>query len=82
MKLNFQIQTIISVIVITLFNVMNTIFHNWIFTSVGFAFCGLMYLFHPVLPGNIPNTPKNLLWVRIGGVILILIGIFSRSYPY
>lgn len=65
MKLNFKIQIIISVVIITLFNLMNTIFRKWIFTSAGFIFCGLLYLVHPVLPENMSNIPKNLLLIRV-----------------
>ena len=35
---------------------------------------------HPVLPNGAEVSKRTLLWVRIAGIILILIGIFTRVH--
>ena len=82
MKMNYKNQLIVSVVVIILANIFSTIFKHWIYRSAGFALCGLLFLIHPVLPNSVEKTKKTLLWVRIAGVVLILIGVFTRVYTY
>ena len=48
MKLSFKNQFIIACIIIILFDTLNLIFKNWIFTSIGFFICGLLWIIHPV----------------------------------
>ncbi len=80
MKLTYKNQILIAIGVIILFNVLETVFRHWIFRSIGFVICGLLWIIHPALPDSMEVTPKMILWVRIMGVILILIGIFTRVY--
>lgn len=82
MRMNYKNQLIVSVIVIILANVLSTIFKHWIYRSAGFILCGLLFLLHPVLPNGVEKTKKTLLWVRIAGVVLVLIGVFTRAYTY
>lgn len=82
MRWRFRTQVILTVIIIIAFNFLSTVFEHWIFRSIGFGICGLLYLVHPVVPQNAPNNKQMVLAVRIAGIILILIGIFTRSYVY
>ncbi len=82
MKLTYKTQMIISLIVILLANVISTILKHWIYRSVGFVICGLLWVIHPVLPKGVKVSKKTLLWVRVAGLILILIGVFTRAYIY
>lgn len=82
MKWHFRTQMILSVIMIIVFNILSTVFQHWIFRNIGFVLCGLMYLIHPAVPENAPASKQMRLAVRIAGVFLILIGIFTRSYVY
>ncbi|MBE6996047.1 MAG: hypothetical protein E7429_04895 [Ruminococcaceae bacterium] len=82
MKLNYKNQMIIAVVVILLANVLTTIFKHWVYRSAGFVICGLLWLIHPVLPNGAEVSKRTLLWTRIAGVILILIGVFTRTYFY
>lgn len=82
MKWSFRAQVILTVIIIIAFNILSTVFEHWIFRSIGFGICGLLYLIHPVAPQNAPNNKQMMLAVRIAGIILIFIGIFTRSYVY
>mgnify|MGYP003296942606 FL=1 len=80
MKLNYKMQIIISIVVIILANIITEMFDFWIYRSLGFCVCGLMWIIHPVLPNGAEVSKRTLLWVRIAGIILILIGIFTRVH--
>lgn len=82
MKLTYKTQMFISLVIILLANVISTMLKHWIYRSGGFVICGLLWLIHPVLPNGVEVSPKALLWTRIAGVILILIGVFTRAYIY
>lgn len=82
MKLNYKNQLRLTVALVIVSNMLNTLFRNWVFSSVGKCLCGLLWIIHPVMPGNRKPTPKEKLLLRLVGVVLILWGIFSRSYLY
>ncbi|MBE6638986.1 MAG: hypothetical protein E7616_05985 [Ruminococcaceae bacterium] len=82
MKLNYKNQMIISIVVILLANVLSTIFKHWVYRSAGFVICGLLWIIHPVLPKGAEVSKRTLWWVRFAGLILILIGVFTRVYIY
>ena len=80
MKLNYKMQMIISIVIIILANIITEMFDFWIYRSLGFCVCGLMWIVHPALPNGAEVSKRTLLWVRIAGIILILIGIFTRVH--
>ena len=80
MKLTYIAQMILSVILVVLGNILTDVFNFWIFRSIAFAICGLMFIVHPVVPKRLEGIDKAVFWTRIAGVILILIGIFTRAY--
>ena len=82
MKLTYKAQMFISLVIIHLANVISTIMKHWIYRSGGFVICGLLWLIHPVLPNGTEVSKRTLLWTRIAGIILILIGVFTRAYIY
>ena len=82
MKLTYKAQMIVSLAIILLANVISTMLKHWIYRSGGFVICGLLWLIHPVLPNGAEVSKRTLLWTRIAGVILILIGVFTRAYIY
>ncbi|MBE6940367.1 MAG: hypothetical protein E7457_06075 [Ruminococcaceae bacterium] len=82
MKLNYRNQLLLALAIILLFNILSTVLRHWIYRSIGFVLCGMLYIIHPVLPKNALTNKKTLLAVRLAGIILILIGIFTRSYAY
>ena len=80
MKLTYKAQMIISVAIIILANILTEIFASWIYRSVGFGVCGLLWIVHPVLPKGAEVSKRTLLYTRTAGVILILIGVFTRVH--
>ena len=80
MKLTYKVQMVASIVVIILANIFTETFDSWIYRSVGFGICGLMWIIHPVLPNGAEMSKRTVLWTRIAGVILILIGVFTRVH--
>ena len=80
MKWTYKAQMIISLVIIILVNILSTIFKHWIYRSAGFVVCGLLWIVHPVLPKGAEVSERTVLAARVAGIILILIGIFTRVY--
>ena len=80
MKLTYNVQMVISVIIIVSANILTEICVSWIYRSIGFGVCGLLWIIHPILPKGAEVSKRSLLWTRISGVILILIGVFTRVH--
>ena len=78
MKLKYWNQIVLTVGLVTLGNVLGTFLETWIYRSIAYVICGLIWIIHPVLLGDVPPTKREVKWVRIAGVILILIGVFTR----
>ena len=80
MKLTYKAQMIISVIIIILGNVLTDVFDFWLYRSVAFAVCGLLFIVHPVVPNGLETNKTTIFWTRVAGIILVLIGVFTRAY--
>ena len=78
MKLNYDAQLTISFILVILGNILTDVFDFWIYRSIAFVICGLLFIVHPVVPNYLATNKKTVFWTRIAGVILILIGGFTR----
>ena len=81
MKMNWRKQNALCVLLVIIGHILTDSLGSWIWRNIAFIVCGLMYIFHPVLPRNVAPTKQALRWARIAGVILILIGIFTRVAP-
>ena len=81
-KLNYKRQLLLTVGIVLVFNLLNTLCKHWIFTSIGYALGGLLWIIHPVMIGDRDATKKQLNIIRAAGGVLILIAIFTRSYLY
>lgn len=80
MKLTYKAQMIISVIIIILGNILTDVLDFWICRSIAFAVCGLLFIVHPVVPKYLETNKTTVFWTKIAGVILILIGVFTRVH--
>jgi len=80
MKISYNRQLILSLVIIVMFNVLNMLFKHWVFTSIGFSLCGLLWIIHPVPPKKIEKNKYIRMGIRFAGLILILIGIFTRLH--
>lgn len=80
MKMTYKTQLIATVVIVILANGVAEVFKHWIYRSIGFIICGLLWIIRLVLPNSAEVSKRTLLWVRIAGVVLILIGIFTRVH--
>ena len=81
-KLNYSRQLILSIAIVLVFNLLNTLCRHWIFTSIGYALCGLLWIIHPVMIGDREPTKKQRNIIRLAGGVFFLIAVFTRSYLY
>ena len=79
-KLTYETQLTISFFIVILGCILSDLFNFWIYHSVAYVICGLLFLVHPVVPKRLEGIDKAVFWTRIAGVILILIGIFTRVH--
>ena len=80
MKLTYKTQLYLTFIIVLLANILSDIFSFWLYRSIGWVFCGLLHILHPVVPKGMEKNKKAVLCIRIAGVILILIGVFTRVH--
>lgn len=69
---------IVSVIIVILGYILTDVFNPWIFRSIAFAVCGLLFIMRPIVPKHLVGINKAVFWTWIAGVILI--GILTRAY--
>ena len=79
-KLTYEAQLTISFLIVILGCILSDIFNFWIYHSIAYVICGLLFIVHPVAPKHLEGIDKAIFWTRIAGVILILIGIFTRVH--
>ena len=83
MKLNYNRQLLLSVVLILLGNVLCTILMHWIYRNIAYFICAPIWIFHPVMAESQDPTQKQLNQIRFWcGGILLLMAFFTRSYFY
>ena len=79
-KLTYEAQLTISFLIVVLGCIFSDVFDFWIYHSIAYVICGLLFLAHPVVPKHLEGIGEAVLWARIAGVILILISVFTRVH--
>ena len=79
-KLTYEVQLTVSFFIVILGCLLSDIFDFWIYHSIAYVICGLLFIAHPVVPKRLEGLENAVFWTRIAGFILILIGIFSRVH--
>ena len=79
-KLTYDAQLTISFFIVILGCILSDIFNFWIYYSIAYIIDGLLFIVHPVVPKHIEGIDKAIFWTRLAGVILILIGIFTKVH--
>lgn len=79
-RLTYEAQLTISFIIVILGCVLSDIFSFWIYHSIAYVICGLLFIVHPVVPKRLEGMRKAVFWTRIAGIILMAIGIFTRVH--
>ena len=79
-KLTYNTQLIISFLIVFFGSFLSDKLESWIFHSLAYVVCGLLFIVHPVVPKRLEAIEKELFCAQIAGVLLILIGIFTRVH--
>ena len=82
MRSEFVIQLNVSVIIVLVCSVLNTLCKHWILSSIGFCTCGILWFIHPVKMNDIRPEEFQLKECRIAGTILFLLGMMLRARFY
>ncbi len=82
MKLNYSKQITVCFVIVLLFNFLTTLLKHWIWHSIGWYLCGLLWIINPVMIHDKTPTKKEKTILQIAGCIVIIIGIFSRACYY
>ena len=77
MKLNYRNQMILAIALVVICYVLTAVFRNLIFRTIGLCLCGLLYAIHPVVPESEATNKELKRLVRIAGIVLIFIGLFT-----
>ena len=77
-KLTYEKQLLIGVIFLLLMFICSTIFKKGIFCNIGWVVDGLLFVINPVCPKNSEGVKHIHLWIRLSGIIVIIIGLITR----
>lgn len=77
MKLNYKSQMVLAVGIVVVFYILAIVFGNMIFRSLGLCLSGLLYAIHPVVQESEASNKELKKAVRVAGIFLILIGLFT-----
>ena len=78
----FVKQLNLSVVIVLVCIVLNTLFKHWILSSIGFCICGMLWFIHPVKMNDIRPAESQFKECRIAGVILFILGVILRARFY
>ncbi|MBQ8880878.1 MAG: hypothetical protein IJ030_01715 [Oscillospiraceae bacterium] len=77
MKLNYKTQMIIAVAIVVVCYVLAIVFRNMLLRTIGLCLAGLLYAIHPVVPAGEEENKQVKTAVRVAGIFLICIGLFT-----
>ena len=77
-KLTFSAQVKIGLGILVLGFVLSTIFRQGLFTNIAWGLYGMLFVIHPVLPIRVIPQKRDLLWIRLAGLVVILLACITR----
>ena len=77
MKLNYKNQMILAIAMVVICYVLAAVFRTLLFRTIGLCLCGLLYAIHPVVQESEADNKALKRVVRIAGILLIFIGLFT-----
>ena len=78
MKLNYKNQMILAIGIVVICFVLTIVFRNLLFRTIGFCLSGLLYAIHPVPPEGEESNKELKRFIRLAGILLICIGLFTK----
>lgn len=77
-KLTFDKQIIIGLAILLMAHICSWIFKQGIFINAAWVLYGLAFIIHPVYPEKSKDVKNIQLWVRLAGVLCVLVGFITR----
>ena len=77
MKLSYRSQMILAIGIFVICLVLTIVFRNLLFRTIGLCLSGLLYAIHPVLPVGEESNKELKKLIRMAGIILICVGLFT-----
>lgn len=77
-KLTFKNQIYIGLAIVLIGFVLTTITKNRIFSNIGWSIYGILFIINPVEPEKHKGYPNMKKWIRISGVIILVLGLITK----
>lgn len=77
-KLTYEKQLSIGAIFLVIMFICSTVFKNGIFSNIGWVVDGFLFVINPVCPKNSEGVKHIHLWVRLSGIIVIILGLITH----
>ena len=62
--------------------VLSTLFKQVMFSNVGEVLYGLLFIINPVYPTQCKNIPRIKIYIRLAGLIVVILGLTTRFGVY
>ena len=77
-KLTFSAQLKLGLGILAVGFVLSTVFHQGLFTNIAWGLYGALFVIHPVFPIRVTPRKRDLLLMRLAGLLLVLLACISR----
>ena len=77
-KLTYEKQLFIGIIILFIMFICSAVFKNGIFSNIGWVIDGLLFVINPVCPKKSESVKHIHLWIRLSGIIVIVIGLITH----
>lgn len=77
-RISFKAQMIIGLVFLFLMHVCSTVFKIGIFVNIAWVIYGLLFVINPACPEKSKDVKNIRLWIRLAGVLCIILGIMTR----
>lgn len=78
-KLSFDKQIVLGLAFLALMHICSWIFKQGIFVNIGWIAYGLLFIVHPAVPDQAKSIKNIQRWVRLAGLLCVMIGVFTRN---
>ncbi len=77
-KITFKQQMFFGLAIVLLGFVLSTLFKQGLFSNAGEIIYGLLFIINPVFPARCENIPRMRLYIRLAGLVVVVLGLMTR----
>ncbi len=80
-KPTFNMQAVFAIVVMGLGHLLAVLLHAGLFVNIAWVLCGALFVINPVYPnlGHGVKPEMGALGARLGGIVIIIIGLMLRD---